>query len=214
MKQLQKINRFTLVESIVFQIQTIIESGQWPVGTRIPAEQELVAVLGVSRNTIREAVRVLVHAGLLTAKQGDGTYVCSSNSLGVVLQRRIMKSTIFETLELRHSLEKQAYQLASIRRTNEDIDAMLFHLHSCDVAAEAKDIHAFSLADIKLHQAIVKATHNDIFIELYHLMTEALEMKVNSPVEMMTHTNFHQNVLRSIVESIIEKNFAKPFEQR
>ncbi|MGO1341619.1 MAG: FadR/GntR family transcriptional regulator, partial [Cellulosimicrobium funkei] len=42
-----------------------VERGEWPVGTRIPPEPELVAELGVGRNTVREAVRALEHAGIL-----------------------------------------------------------------------------------------------------------------------------------------------------
>lgn len=67
---LEKPKKLTLVEQVADQLQTLIESGQWPVGTRIPPEPELSEALGVSRNTIREAVRAMVHAGLLQTKQG------------------------------------------------------------------------------------------------------------------------------------------------
>ena len=66
----------------------MIESGKWGVGMRIPAEPELMNELNVSRNTLREAIRALIHAGLLKTKQGDGTYVCSSSALGAVLKKR------------------------------------------------------------------------------------------------------------------------------
>lgn len=206
---LQKTNRTTLVEQVAFQLQSLIESGKWPIGTRIPAEPELVAELGVSRNTIREAVRAMVHAGLLITKQGDGTYVRSASVLGVVLQRRIRQSNLLETLELRHALEQEAARLAAIRRTQEDMDTMMLHLNACDTAAEAKDIMSYTKADINLHQAIVEATHNSVFIDIYEHMTEALQMSVTSLMEMMTHSDFHQKTHRDVVEAIFEQDPVK-----
>lgn len=63
----------------------MIGSGGWPLGEKIPAEPELMAALGVSRNTVREAARALVHAGLLDARPGDGTYVTATDGLGAAL---------------------------------------------------------------------------------------------------------------------------------
>ncbi|MBW7458333.1 GntR family transcriptional regulator, partial [Paenibacillus sepulcri] len=78
---LQQPTRLTLVEQVARQIEAMIESGDWAVGTRIPAEPELMTQLQVSRNTLREAIRALIHAGLLKTRQGDGTYVSSSSAL-------------------------------------------------------------------------------------------------------------------------------------
>src|SRR5699024_1523815 len=83
----------------------------WAVGERLPSEMELMKEFDVSRNTLREAIRALVHAGLLETKQGSGTIVQSSSALGAALQRRIEKSTVIETLEVRLALEREAAQL-------------------------------------------------------------------------------------------------------
>jgi len=206
---LQKTNRTTLVEQVALQFQALIESGKWAVGSRIPAEPELVAELGVSRNTVREAVRALVHAGLLVPKQGDGTYVSSASILGVVLQRRVRQSSLMETLEVRYALEHEAARLAAIRRTQEDVDAMLLYLDTCEQAAKAKDTKTYVEADIRLHQAIVDATHNSLFIELYEQMTEALQESVNHLTEMICCASFHQSVHRDLVEAIMEQDPAK-----
>lgn len=209
---LQKTNRTTLVEQVALQIQALIESGKWPVGSRIPAEPELVAELGVSRNTVREAVRALVHAGLLVSKQGDGTYVSSASILGVVLQRRIRKSSLMETMEVRYALEQEAARLAAIRRTQEDVDAMLHYLDICDKASEAKDIKTYVEADITLHQTIVGATQNSLFIELYEHMTEALQESVNHLTEMISHSDCRQQAHRDLVKAIIEQDPVKATE--
>ena len=67
--------RAGLVDQVIDQMRGAITAGEWPVGRRIPPEPELVTALGVGRNTVREAVRALSHAGLLEVRQGDGTFV-------------------------------------------------------------------------------------------------------------------------------------------
>lgn len=78
---IRKTNRTHLVEQVASQIEELIEAGYWSVGDRIPSEMELIEKFDVSRNTLREAIRALVHAGLLETKQGSGTIVRSANSL-------------------------------------------------------------------------------------------------------------------------------------
>jgi DNA-binding FadR family transcriptional regulator len=77
-----------LSEQVVAQLEAQIAAGEWPVGSKIPAEPELVAALGVGRNTVREAVRALEHAGLLEPRRGDGTYVRATSDLGAALLGR------------------------------------------------------------------------------------------------------------------------------
>ena len=63
--------RTGLVDQVIDQLRQSVTSGEWPVGLRIPNEAVLVDSLGVGRNTVREAVRALAHAGLLEVRQGD-----------------------------------------------------------------------------------------------------------------------------------------------
>ncbi|EPJ37730.1 putative Exu regulon transcriptional regulator [Streptomyces afghaniensis 772] len=80
--------RSALSEQVIAALRAQITSGEWPVGSRIPTEPELVEQLGVARNTVREAVRALSHNGLLDIRQGSGTYVVATSELAGVMQRR------------------------------------------------------------------------------------------------------------------------------
>jgi GntR family transcriptional regulator, transcriptional repressor for pyruvate dehydrogenase complex len=64
-----------LGDQVIQQLQEKISLGELKPGDKIPTEAELMSMFGVGRSTIREAVRVLVNAGLLEVRQGDGTYV-------------------------------------------------------------------------------------------------------------------------------------------
>src|ERR687895_2810237 len=113
-----------LWDEVVAQFEALIASGEWPVGTKIPPEPELVAALGVGRNTVREAVRALEHAGLLEPRRGDGTYVRATSDLGAALLRRARRSTALHVLAVRRSLERDAAVAAAHNRTDADVAAI------------------------------------------------------------------------------------------
>lgn len=205
---LQKTNRLTLVEQVALQMESLIESGKWTVGMRIPAEPELMAELNVSRNTLREAIRALIHAGLLKTKQGDGTYVCSSSALGVVLQKRILRSDTLQTLEVRHALEREAAHLAAQRRTSDEAQELLLQLERCEAAAANGDIDRFVTEDIRLHQSIVTSSHNEVLIELYDHIAEASQDSITSMTRYEVDTEFIA-IHRQLVEAIVEQDAAR-----
>ena len=199
---LQKTNRLTLVEQVALQMEGLIESGKWAVGMRIPAEPELMVELNVSRNTLREAVRALIHAGLLKTKQGDGTYVSSSSALGIVLQKRILRSDTLKTLEVRQALEREGAHLAAQRRTSEEARELLLQLERCEAAAARGDIDGFVAEDIRLHQTIVAASHNEILLELYDHIAEASQDSITSLTRYEVKADFLE-IHRQLVEAIV-----------
>lgn len=201
---LKRASRTTLVEQVVAQMELLIESGKWPVGLRIPAEPDLVQQLGVSRNTVREAVKALVHAGLLIVRPGDGTYVCSSSGLGAVLLRRLRRSNIVETLEVRFALEQEAARLAAVRRTDEDIVILGKSLKEYDAAAANKDMDAYLKADLNLHKVIIAATHNSVLTELYEHITEGVRDTIGSVLDHSVLLEPHTKIHRELVQAILE----------
>ncbi len=202
---LQKTNRLTLVEQVALQIEGLIESGQWAVGMRIPAEPELMAELNVSRNTLREAIRALTHAGLLKTRQGDGTYVCSSSALGAVLQKRIVRTDTMDTLEVRHALEREGAFLAAQRRTGDEAQELLLHFERWEAAAKLGDLDAYVTEDIRLHQMILRASHNSILIELYDHIVEALHDSIASLTRNEVRPAFIE-IHRQLVEGVVTQD--------
>ncbi|GAB6991437.1 FadR/GntR family transcriptional regulator [Paenibacillus pini] len=210
--ELQQPNRFTLVEQVTAQIESLIENGVWPVGERIPPEPELVDKLGVSRNTVREAIRALIHGGMLRTRQGDGTYVCSSSSLSPVLLRRLQRSKLSETLEVRAALEQEAARLASLRRTTDDVIALQASLDARRVAEESGDVEAFVAADVHFHKQVIAAAHNSILSDLYNSMTEAVRNSVSMVNEHMCVAIVHSQMSETMIEAIINQDEAAAAE--
>jgi len=168
---LAPIRKGSLVEQAIDSLRKAIEEGQWNVGDRLPVESELSEALGISRNTVREAVRVLVHVGMLETRQGDGTYVRSVQDTGETF-RRITNARLADQLEVRIALETEASILAASRRTEGDLKAMA---EALDARASAGDNLTQRIRhDERFHHALVAAAHNSALSELYDFFSHAI----------------------------------------
>lgn len=159
--------RSALADQVIAQLRNQITTGEWPVGSRIPTEPELVEQLGVARNTVREAVRALAHNGLLDIRQGSGTYVVATSELAGVMHRRFASADPRHVAELRSTLESSAARLAAVRRTERDLKQLDALMQRREETWAAGDAEAFVDADSTLHLAVVAASHNDVLTELY-----------------------------------------------
>jgi len=153
-----------LAEQVASQLRRRIAAGEFAVGTRLPTEMELVAELGVSRNSVREALRSLVHAGLLRARAGDGTYVTATSDLAPAVARRIELDRAADVAEVRLLLEREGARLAATRATAEQRDQLRQAL--ADRGA-AQDLPTYTATDIALHSLLLEASGNALLAELY-----------------------------------------------
>jgi GntR family transcriptional regulator, transcriptional repressor for pyruvate dehydrogenase complex len=156
-----------LCDLVIQQIQEKISLGVFAPGSRIPTEPALMAQLGVGRSTVREAIRVLVSAGLLEVRQGDGTYVLSHSSDREPLEYRLRRATAREIREVRRIIEVEAARLAAQNRIPADIEAMRGHLAQKKQAQAQNDIHGYVAADIAFHSAVAAASGNSLLADLY-----------------------------------------------
>lgn len=205
---IQKASRMSLAEQVAAQMENLIEQEHWKTGEKIPPEKELMEKFDVSRNTLREAIRALVHAGLLETKQGSGTIVHNKSALGAALERHVKKATMLETLEVRLALEKQAAQLAAERRTNKDLEKMKASLESCQQASLDGDTEKFISSDIEFHQAVVQSSRNQLLIDLYGHMTDALNAFVQEMLALEFPLSFEEELHRGLLEAIQNQDFA------
>lgn len=169
----------TLSAKVSEQIQGLITSGAWPVGTRIPGENDLMLRLGVSRNTIREALRALVHLGMLEARPGDGTFVLAPSELGLPFVRRARRAPLAEAVEIRALFERQSARIAAARRRNTDLDKLRRLVRRLHAASETSDRATYAAADAELHRAVVACTGNALLIEIYEHLGGALKLAVS-----------------------------------
>lgn len=176
------VRRVGLIDQVAARFQEEITSGRWPVGERIPIEGELATSFGVGRNTVREALQSLVHAGLLSREQGRGTFVISRSELSGSLSRQLAGGSRQHYLELRLALDSTAASLAALRRTDADVDGLRRLCDEREASWDADDPDARAAADLALHRAIVAATHNPLYVHLYSSMTDVFASHMRDEV--------------------------------
>ncbi|AKJ26925.1 GntR family transcriptional regulator [Caldimonas brevitalea] len=160
-----------------------LERGEWRVGERIPIEPELAEQFGVSRNTVREAVRVLAYNGVLEVRQGDGTYVRSAVDAGDMPQD-LSRATLREHLEVRAMLEVESARLAAERRTPEDLEVMRAALSLRGEHPHKRRRSVFVEHDLAFHRAVVEAAHNPALAKLYAFFERAVRSTVRATLEV------------------------------
>ncbi|NOV00858.1 FadR/GntR family transcriptional regulator [Paenibacillus planticolens] len=198
----QPLNRPKLVDDVVNQLQKKISEGEIKPGDKIPTEPELMQQFAVGRSTIREAVRVLVHAGLLEKKQGFGTFLKAQSAMQEPLDHRLRRAEILEVYEVRKMLELEISRLAAERRDENDLEQMRSALNQRFEALENGDTGTYLSFDVKFHLAIAIASKNSIVIDLYRSFTSALLEASHKLVSVETvhdpHHLYHENMYQAI----------------
>lgn len=159
-----------LTDRAITKIKDLIVAGEFGPGDRLPKETELAERLGLSRNSLREAVRALTLIGVLEPRQGDGTYVTSLEPdlllAGTSFVSDLLTgSTLRELYEVRRILEPVATALATPRLTDEDFAALE---ESLERMQTAETTQAFIDADVDFHHVIVSACGNATLASLIH----------------------------------------------
>jgi GntR family transcriptional regulator, transcriptional repressor for pyruvate dehydrogenase complex len=158
--------RAGLAEQVAGRLLHDITEGVYPAGTRLPPEPVLAEETGVSRLTLREAVKSLGQRGVVRVEHGRGTFVNPTAEwlpldpeLLATLVRRD-RGLASQLTEVRSLVEVGAAALAAGRRTSDDLRRMRAALESAEAAFAAGDVEAFSSADIDFHQAVLTSVEN------------------------------------------------------
>jgi DNA-binding FadR family transcriptional regulator len=162
-----------LTDEAIEKIKQMIVSGRVRPGEKLPREADLAAELGLSRNSLREAVKALSLINVLDVRQGDGTYTTSlAPSLLLEALSFIVDfhrdDTVLEFLEVRRILEPAATALAALRMSPED-QAELSKL--LDAATVDSPVDDFVAADLEFHKKIAIGSGNSVLASLVDNMS-------------------------------------------
>ncbi|MFC4079714.1 FadR/GntR family transcriptional regulator [Amycolatopsis samaneae] len=153
-----------LAAQIAEQLRRRIASGEFPVGTKLPTEFQLAQDFGVSRNSVREGVRALVHTGMVRARAGDGTYVTAADALTPALRRRTTTERAVHVEEVRRLLEREGARLAALRATPEQRAALR---DAQEARLAARSGAEYMAADLTFHHVLLEASGNPLLCDLY-----------------------------------------------
>jgi GntR family transcriptional repressor for pyruvate dehydrogenase complex len=196
-----------LSDGAVDQVVSLVRSGVLSPGTKLPPERDLVERLGVSRNSLREAVRILETMGILHVIPGRGTWVRDDVSKETVHPGASWLPTdardITDLLEMRETLEVKAAALAAERGTRQDLAAIQQSLDRLREAIEMGDVDAIITADAVFHEAVADASKNQILADslqsLSALVVETRRVVVSLPGRLRRMGPEHDAVAQAIV---------------
>lgn len=172
------IKRESLSQQVSDRLEEMISSGVYAVGEKIPPEPELADMFQVSRNTVREAIRSLTWAGLLSVKQGDGTYVCSSDRFQANMEQKYQEVSLSDIKEARNCMEITITHLAAQRRSQQDLELIQKMLTKRKTLET--DSKENTEADLDFHIAIAHACHNAILIDMYESISGYMKSQIEA----------------------------------
>ncbi|MCP2328767.1 DNA-binding FadR family transcriptional regulator [Hamadaea flava] len=157
-----------LTDEAIERIKEMIVSGELRPGGRLPKESDLAVRLGLSRNSLREAVKALSLIRVLDVRQGDGTYVTSLqpavllDTVGFIIDFH-RDDSVLDLLEVRRILESEATALAARKMTDEQLAELGTVIDGMESAA---DINELIDADLEFHRQIARGAGNPVLASL------------------------------------------------
>ena len=155
-----------LPESTAQQILNMIETQhRFTVGDKLPNENDLAAELGVSRSTLREAIRILTTNGVLEIRRGKGTFVSANTVIDSA-----------DLSEMRLMFEPDCAYLAAKRATQEEIDAICYYGEQVEKKILSGEDR--TAEEQKFHESIANATHNAFVKQFMPVIFNAIKKGV------------------------------------
>lgn len=168
-------DRITVINQIINYINKNIASGAWPVGQKMPSENELCRELGVSRVSVRSALQQYIALGILKSYHGKGTYILT-NDLSVFGLGKVScesMNDMEQVLGFRSMIEPEIASIAARTATPEMIRQLSDSLDK--MHASVGDSEAFVRYDIAFHTLLCSATNNAI---VQSVMTDIFNKKL------------------------------------
>ncbi len=166
-------------EQVIEQIQGMIANGDLKKGDKLPSERQLAEQLGVSRTSVREALRALQIIGLIEVRQGDGNFItesfdhCLFEPLSVLFM--LQESRPQEIVDLRRVIEVETATLAAQRITEEEIKELGELINQLKALSEAQDEKNSVKVDKEFHYKIAQASKNYLLLNFLNVISALMD---------------------------------------
>ncbi|HHV13329.1 MAG TPA: FadR family transcriptional regulator [Clostridiales bacterium] len=160
---------------VIDYIKEQIREGKLEMGGKLPAERELSNLLGISRNSVREAIRTLDNMGVIVSQHGAGNYLSGNFEHNLVETMSMMfylnQIDYQQISQLRRALEMQALLLAIDHITEPEIEQLERTL--AQLENEVEEINV--ILDKQLHYGIAKASNNTLIIGILNALSNLID---------------------------------------
>ena len=157
------------------KVKTMIIQRQMKPGDRLPTEKELAGLFGVSRSTLREAMKYLRAENVVVIRQGSGTFVSAETGIGedpLGLHFTNQENLIENLFETRMLIEPQIAGLACQRATPQDVknlERLVEEMDRCEVNSKV-----WAELDVQFHTGVAECTHNEVLIRVVPIIIESI----------------------------------------
>lgn len=215
---MEKIRQRTVVRQVMEELKALIASGVYHVNDKIPTEKELAEKFGIGRSSIREAIKIFEHLGILSAKTGKGTFICDrANISKEALTWSILlgEHDLFEMVELREALEREAISrlVRRVRSSPEeaqpDVARLEKNIELLAAAVKDSDIPALVSADYNFHGAIIEGSGNSILSAIYGTLQSFMHEEISKTLEGVSISDQEVDKHRLIFDAIREGSLAR-----
>lgn len=218
---MKPVKRMSVSNQVFEQLRDSIIQGKWTPGTKIPSENELTRMLGVSRITIREALQKLATLGLVETKQGEGTYV-KALSAGIYMNSLIPlflldKTETLQVLEYRKIIEVGTAGLAAERANQDDIAKLQKIMDNMKKVKD--DVEQFAAKDLEFHLALAEITKNSVIIKVNNIIKDILSVSMSDIVRTLGNSDglyYHKKIIdaikrkdKELAEQLMEEHLIK-----
>lgn len=191
-------------------LEQAILAGEFRAGEKLPSERELATKYGVSRPTVREALKQLADRGLLNIEPGRGSFVAQQGAnsavkvLRPVYQQR--RATARDVVEARIGLETEAAGLAALKATRADVGALGRTLVSLERTNDRIEIVKLDLA---FHFGVIRGAHNPVietmFASIAHLIVALMVRSAeNAETRKQSHP-YHKVIYEAVANGNVEQ---------
>ncbi|RUO26603.1 pyruvate dehydrogenase complex transcriptional repressor PdhR [Aliidiomarina minuta] len=220
MSRVTRVQHTKLSDIIMSQMEGLIVDGTWAAGERLPSERELAKQFDVSRPSLREAIQKLEAKGLVSRRQGGGTFVSGALHQQVTDPLYELLATHpesqFDLLEFRHALEGVSAFYAALRGNDADHARIQQAFNEASEAAETdKDTKNQAAALMNFYVAVTEASHNVVLLHLVRGMQELLMENMRQNLEVLNSRSEIRAQLQKHRASIVEAILAgQPVQAR
>lgn len=205
----EKIKRTSLQSEIIRYIQDYIEQNDLQAGDRLPSQERLIEMMGVSRTSLREAIKTLEARNVLEVRNGKGIYVSTQREsvLLSLIDFTMEKERILDTLEVRKVLEREILRMVIRTSTSEELDE-LGEITSV-LMEKFRNGERQTEEDKKFHYTIYRLSHNQVMYQLIlsisSIMDKFWEFPLNMEDPFLESLPLHEKLYEAIREKNVKK---------
>jgi GntR family transcriptional repressor for pyruvate dehydrogenase complex len=201
-------------QKVIDYIKKQIREGKLQSGGKLPAERELSSILGVSRNSVREAIRTMEIMGVISSQQGAGNYLTGNfenNLVESISMMFLLKQIDYQQIsQLRRGLELQALLLAIDNITEPEINRLKDVLGKLEHETEETNV----ILDKQLHYNIALASKNTLIVDILQALSDLIDQFIydmrkeilSSEGSRLILNDAHNEMMKSLITK--DKNLA------